>query len=278
MGLTEDNVIQALTKLGFKEYQAKVYSSLVSLGQASASEIYKVSGVPRPRVYDTLKELIDLGAVNFYQSRPVYYKAVEPTHVVEHMRKKFLDAGDEAIKELEKIGRHETKGEFDLIWVLRGDMNIKQKIKNMINDARKEVFIRFSFPEKYFQFESQLKIAKMNGVILKSLIFEFDHNTLKKIGKFNDLIEFRRVNPSQSDPIGILKILANSMVDFPFKDNFNNNLVDMGLVITDVEQSLYIFGDQSNFDRAIWSGVRIMVLIQRTIFEYLWQNSKEIKK
>ncbi|MHA1383977.1 MAG: TrmB family transcriptional regulator, partial [Candidatus Helarchaeota archaeon] len=159
MDLTEKRAIEALTKLGFKEYQAKVYSALVSLGQASATEIHKVSRVPRPRVYDTLKELIDAGAVNFYQSRPIIYKAVEPIHVIENLRKKYLDAGDDAIAQLEKLNIRKQEGEFDLIWVLRGNNNIQQKIEKMISNAEKEIFIRFSFPENFMPFKSQFEVA-----------------------------------------------------------------------------------------------------------------------
>ncbi|MHA1121534.1 MAG: TrmB family transcriptional regulator [Candidatus Heimdallarchaeota archaeon] len=58
MSFTED-VIEELKKLGFNEYQAKVYTALVGLGVATASEISQASGVPPNKVYsviDTLKK------------------------------------------------------------------------------------------------------------------------------------------------------------------------------------------------------------------------------
>ena len=48
-------LIGNLQKLGFTGNEAKVYSALVLLKQAKASQIAKNSGVPRSKIYRTLR-------------------------------------------------------------------------------------------------------------------------------------------------------------------------------------------------------------------------------
>jgi len=136
-----NKAVDALVKLGFKEYQAKVYRALAALGQASATQVHKASGVPRPRVYDTLDELVKIGAVNFQRSRPIIYKAVDPTAVVERLRKTYLQAGDETIEELGRLSIQQSEKGFERLRVLKGEENIQSKVRQMIEETRKELYL-----------------------------------------------------------------------------------------------------------------------------------------
>uniref|UniRef100_A0A942YDK8 TrmB family transcriptional regulator n=1 Tax=Neobacillus citreus TaxID=2833578 RepID=A0A942YDK8_9BACI len=55
--------MQRLKKLGFNEYEAKSYLSLVKQGPVTAYQVSKESGVPRARIYDVLSTLVDKGIV-----------------------------------------------------------------------------------------------------------------------------------------------------------------------------------------------------------------------
>jgi len=48
---------------GLSEYEAKVYLSLVGLGNSGARKLSLFCDVPRTKVYGTLKRLIDYGLV-----------------------------------------------------------------------------------------------------------------------------------------------------------------------------------------------------------------------
>lgn len=56
-----EQTIQELKKLGFNEYEAKSYVSLVKLGPVSAYSVSKDSGIPRARIYDVLGTLVEKG-------------------------------------------------------------------------------------------------------------------------------------------------------------------------------------------------------------------------
>jgi len=80
----EDTLLSIQEKLiacGMREYEAKIYVTLSSRGILNASEIHEFSGVPRGRVYDTLKILLDKGFIASSWEKPVYYTAEPVDHV-----------------------------------------------------------------------------------------------------------------------------------------------------------------------------------------------------
>jgi sugar-specific transcriptional regulator TrmB len=58
-----ENILQQLKKLGFNEYEAKSYVSLVKQGTVTAYQVSKDSGIPRARIYDVLSNLVEKGIV-----------------------------------------------------------------------------------------------------------------------------------------------------------------------------------------------------------------------
>lgn len=58
-----EEIVQQLKKLGFNEYEAKSYLSLVRLGPVTAYQVSKESGIPRARIYDVLSTLVEKGIV-----------------------------------------------------------------------------------------------------------------------------------------------------------------------------------------------------------------------
>lgn len=58
-----DDIVQELKKLGFNEYEAKSYVSLVKQGPVTAYQVSKDSGIPRARIYDVLSSLVEKGIV-----------------------------------------------------------------------------------------------------------------------------------------------------------------------------------------------------------------------
>jgi sugar-specific transcriptional regulator TrmB len=273
-----EKVVEALVKLGFKEYQARVYCALVALGQGSGAQVHKMSGVPRPRVYDTLDELVKIGAVNFHRGRPTVYQAVDPAAVVEWSRKSFLKAGDEVIRCLEKLSIGSVEPSFEPIWLLRGDDNIQSKMKMMIDQARKEIFVRFFGPERYLQVGSQLNAAKRRRVHVKSILASDEKALLAGVGDLAQDIDFRllnstRIAATKSDPIGVMSTVMEIM---PIDSA--SGLSEIGLIISDGDQSIFVLGDRAGGNRyAVWIGLPLIVRIQRAVFEYMWQISDMIE-
>lgn len=57
-----DYIVQQLKKIGFNEYEAKSYVSLVKRS-VTAYQVSKDSGIPRARIYEILGNLVEKGIV-----------------------------------------------------------------------------------------------------------------------------------------------------------------------------------------------------------------------
>jgi sugar-specific transcriptional regulator TrmB len=77
--LFQEEDIQLLTQIGFTEAQAKLYLSLLGIGQTDVKNLAKQADVPRQAAYRTLGELQEKGLVERIIALPQEYKAI-PIH------------------------------------------------------------------------------------------------------------------------------------------------------------------------------------------------------
>ncbi len=141
--------VENLKRLGLKDYEARVYAALVLLGPSKASEVARESGVPRPKVYEVLKELHRKGFVDFSEGKPAFFRAVEPEKVIGALRDEYIKSAEEAIISL-KSGRKREE-EWYPIWYLQGEWNIRGKAEELIKGTQKEImaaFVEKRFPRK----------------------------------------------------------------------------------------------------------------------------------
>ncbi len=149
-------------------YETKVWIALLSKGIASAGEIATISEVPRSRTYDVLESLEKRGFAIVKIGKPVKYIAVKPVEVLEKMKSITLQEAQEKVKglstlketteyeELEKLHKtgiapiktHEITGS------LRGRSNIITRLRELIQNAEKEIFISTSV----FDFEDKSRV------------------------------------------------------------------------------------------------------------------------
>jgi len=132
--------------LGLSEYQAKVYITLVISGQSKARDISQISGVPRPKVYETLKNLIDRGLVKELPTNPLKFIASPPIKSFKD-RLQPLEEKTENLKKLLHIldfyhhkARDTETIEQTEVWILRGSEVLK-KLKSILYEAERCVII-----------------------------------------------------------------------------------------------------------------------------------------
>ena len=76
--------LEALTKAGLSEGEAKIYTTLLRLGLSKAGKISKESGLNRTSSYDALNRLIEKGLVTWVvESKIKHYQAVNPLRLME---------------------------------------------------------------------------------------------------------------------------------------------------------------------------------------------------
>ena len=162
-------------------YETKVWVALLSKGIASAGEIASISGVPRSRTYDVLESLEKRGFAIIKIGKPVKYIAIKPVEVLEKMKSKAMHDAQEKIKslstlketveyeELEKLHKtgispiktHEITGS------LKGRSNIISRIRELIQNAEKEVLISTSVLD--FEDKSRVLLPALEQAVKKNI-------------------------------------------------------------------------------------------------------------
>jgi len=93
-------LIENLQKLGFTSNEAKIYSALVLLKKARASEIAETAGVPRPKIYRTLRGMEKKGHVRIIEGDPTLFCCVQPEELIIRIRANFMLSLNETVTEL----------------------------------------------------------------------------------------------------------------------------------------------------------------------------------
>jgi sugar-specific transcriptional regulator TrmB len=190
----QQQLTQALCKLGLSLYQAKVYSALASIGPSGVADIQKTSHVPRTKIYEVLEQLLDIGIVEFQSGRPVFYNALPPNVVVDRMRNSYLAAADDATRLLAEIQQTEKNPDEDVVWTVRGMFAVRRKLALTINSARERVIIVEQYPPKLIlQVGSVLKSQLQKGISIRAVCVLKPGDHLDDKLRNEDFIEFRRM-------------------------------------------------------------------------------------
>ncbi len=158
-------------------YETKVWLALLGKGVASAGQIAQISNVPRSRTYDVLESLEKKGFAIVKLGKPVKYIGVKPQMVIEKLKNNFRRDAQERIKSLGKVKETEEFGKLlklyeeginpvkreDVSAAIKGRLNISNYLKEIIQEAKKEVIICTNADD----FVSKLKLFKNTIDILK---------------------------------------------------------------------------------------------------------------
>ena len=135
-----NSAIENLTRLGLKEYEAKIYVALVGLGEANARRIHDNGVVPRPRAYDVLDALAEKGLIENRQGSPLIYHAVRPDIVVTVLKKDLDTAATDSVKILENLSI-DVKQDYSPIWYVHSDWPIQRNLEMLVEGINRELIV-----------------------------------------------------------------------------------------------------------------------------------------
>lgn len=76
-----------LKELGFSQYEATCYMALVAEHPVNGSQLSKISGIARSRIYDVLRSLISKGYV--MEINPGQYAPLPSDELIRRLKKSF---------------------------------------------------------------------------------------------------------------------------------------------------------------------------------------------
>ncbi len=188
-------LIRNLERLGLTENEAKVYVGVVSLREATAREVHELTNVPRAKIYEVFKVLAKKGYLEVRQGSPIYFRAVDPKQVIGKIRDEFINCAIETFDQLNELSYELPK--TSPVWCIQSEWGIKNRIFEILSEAKEELIIFSSNPEYLQEFEVALqKLQKTCRLIFivdeiekfKSLPFEFREVTQEFKDFIHDIV------------------------------------------------------------------------------------------
>ena len=145
---------RALTDFGLTEYEARVYLALLESPGAEAATLARQARIPRTRVYDVLKGLLQRGYVSRTSGKRLIYRPVPPAQAVdalvveERARRLRQDASlvqlTEALQKIHARGESNT-GREEFVEIIKNPRQIMARATKLCDRAENQV-LSFSRP------------------------------------------------------------------------------------------------------------------------------------
>ncbi len=243
----------ALKDFGLTEYEIKAYIALVEAGPLPASQLSTSAGIPYSKIYEILGNLERKGWVEIEQGRPSKYFAKPPSTALEFSRirieNKLKSSQADAISELQPVYEKKEVQERPDIWIVRGQNNILDRIKETLGRTRRELLVAMPIvPESVISVATPLlSLLSSRGIKVSIMV----------------------PSPTAKDTIRKLKELAEVRV--------REQMFGGGL-ISDSNEIIILLGEEpeKGLTLAISSEHAGLVKFGKIYFEFLWENSKPI--
>jgi sugar-specific transcriptional regulator TrmB len=139
MDTTTSTAIEHLQEVGFGEYEAKAYATLIQRGPLTGYRLAKASGIPRPNVYPVIDRLEKRGAVTRIEvGDGVKYAALPAAEMLARLSRTVeahLAGAESALGDLAQT----TTSEY--VWNVEGYENALARAEQLIGGARERVLI-----------------------------------------------------------------------------------------------------------------------------------------
>lgn len=139
-----EQILLEFKKVGFSQYEAKAYVTLLQHSPITGYELSKRSGVPRSMIYEVLGKLVDRGAVHQVPSEPIKYAPVPPKDLIQRLRRDLTRTLDYLEEEMDSL---DEDSDLDVIWHIRGYKSVIDEITAVIEKSQEECWLSIWEPQ-----------------------------------------------------------------------------------------------------------------------------------
>ncbi len=155
-----------MVNIGLSDYAIHTYLSLLQYHPVNGSQLSKRSGIPRSRIYDILRMLKKRGFVA--EASKGLFVPLPPDELIKQLRRDY----EEDLSRFEDlVNEIQAPIDSDFIWTITGYRRVMEKAGEMIDTARKEIYIRL-FPKEAETLIRALKKAEKRAVQVKCIFME----------------------------------------------------------------------------------------------------------
>ncbi|MEM2942953.1 MAG: helix-turn-helix domain-containing protein [Candidatus Bathyarchaeia archaeon] len=252
--------VPALTRLGLTEYEARVYAALVKSGSKTAGELSFLSGVPRTKLYGSVRALERKGLVRTVRRNPETFTAISPNEVLFPLAEKLMKEAEESLEMIQSLAlayesarallsRRPLKTELA---VFEGRRTINENVRRLLSSSTRSVDMTTSpngMVRLYRSHSKTIEDAVERGVKMR-LITEVTQNNISVAREFAKILELRR-----SQKLGVQAMLVDCNVIAFFEaipDDLDDDVGDDISIVSENKQTIHTF--KSLFD-LVWDSL-----------------------
>jgi len=155
-----------LREIGLSGSEAKIYLTLLKLGEATVAEVSQHSGLHRTNIYDSLEKLKEKGMCSYLsKENKQFFRAAEPESILNYLKEKENSVA-QIIPELKKM--QAIVEEKVIVEVFKGAEGLKSVLRDVL--AKKQEVIGYGlagqmrkfipeFAKFYFREQNKYKIS-----------------------------------------------------------------------------------------------------------------------
>ena len=229
-----NDTIDEMRLLGFSDYESRIYIQLLKSSPATAYEISKLAGVPRPNTYSALNSLAEQRAVLPVSENPVRYIAAKPDDLFPAISRQTSLLCENLENELADLSKDE---ESQYVWIARGESEVRQKIDELIESSEHTIWVKAS-EEVLNQHAAKFREAAGRGVSIHFILFGTNADAFRfSKNCFVYIHEGSGVRMGTADNLFTLTIDHREMLTASDKDGYLAAFTQNGPVVT-MAQSL----------------------------------------
>jgi len=190
--IARDRIVSRLKELELPTHEALAYVTLLTHPNITAAALCKETGIPDSKIYYALDGLSKKGMLIVQKSNPSIYLPIPPKEAVDNLKQQLTERFNEKMKEADVLidaltplyDSAENSGELEMAYIIRGQRNIINRMKSLIETARKEVTIFISQPTVLGELKESLTKAnekrkvKLNVAVTKEVYEKEDISNL----------------------------------------------------------------------------------------------------
>ena len=134
-------LVERMVRLGFSLYEAKAYVGLVINGAQTGYGLSNLTGVPQPKVYETLRRLVERGVVIQTTEKPATYVGVLAEQLFNALDTDFKQRLDHARNDFERLLPESEADQQELLWRMNSFERVTAKACDAIANATKTVYL-----------------------------------------------------------------------------------------------------------------------------------------
>jgi len=240
---------RTLHELGLTEYETQAYLTLIEGGAMTAGHISEAAEIPYSKIYETLNSLEKKGWIEIERGRPSKYYPKSPTEALEAAKLRFestMKAWEQTVlEELQPLYERREIREKPDIWIIRGELNILVKLREMLNTVKRELMVAIPILPETLVETIYPMLIHLRDMGVKILFMVSQNVDKKNIERISDVAEIR------------------------VRDRMFG-----GGIIANGREAVLLLGEEERPNLVIWSSHRGLVKFAKDYFQYLWNTAE----